>query len=69
MMGLKLASPNFGPIFTRIGFDAGLLVIYANNDPSATIQILPPLIIQENEAEKVLGILDGMLSTLERIIS
>jgi len=68
MMGLKLASPNFGPIFTSIGFDAGLLVIYANNDPSA-VQILPPLIIQESEAREVLGILDGMLSVLERMVS
>lgn len=64
MMGLKLASPKFGPLFTRIGFDAGLLVIYANNDPSA-VQILPPLIIEEAEARQVLGILDGMLSVLE----
>ena len=64
MMGLQLASPKFGPLFTRIGFDAGLLVIYANNDPSA-VQILPPLIIEEAEARQVLGILGGMLSVLE----
>jgi len=66
MMGLKLADPNFGPLFTRIGFDAGALVIYANNDPSA-VQILPPLIIQKDEVKQVLEILDGMLSTLERL--
>ncbi|UCH58818.1 MAG: aspartate aminotransferase family protein [Anaerolineales bacterium] len=52
MMGLKLANPNFGPLFTRIGFDAGLLVIYANNDPAA-VQVLPPLINQEKEAREV----------------
>ncbi len=46
------------------GFHAGLLTIYANNDPSV-IQILPPLIIQEEEARQVLGILDGMISSLE----
>jgi putrescine aminotransferase len=68
MMGLKLASPNFGPLFTRLGFDAGLLVIYANNDPSA-VQFLPPLVIQEEEAREVLGILDGMLGALERMVS
>lgn len=66
MMGLKLASPNLGPIFTRIGFDAGLLAIYANNDPSS-VQILPPLIIQENEAKEVLGILDVMLGMLKNL--
>jgi acetylornithine/succinyldiaminopimelate/putrescine aminotransferase len=68
MMGLKFASPQFGPLFTRIGFDAGLLAIYANNDPAA-VQILPPLVIQEAEAREVLGILDGMLGALERMVS
>lgn len=68
MMGLKLASPNFGPLFTRLGFDAGLLVIYANNDPAA-VQILPPLIIQVKEVREILEILDGMLGMLERMVS
>jgi len=68
MMGLKLANPNFGPLFTRIGFDAGALVIYANNDPSA-VQILPPLIIEAEQVTQVLGILDAMLSNLERLVS
>ena len=68
MMGLKLANPNFGPLFTRIGFDAGALVIYANNDPSA-VQILPPLIIDAEQVKKVLGILDGMLTALESMVS
>jgi len=68
MMGPKLISPQCGPLITRIGFDAGLLVIYGNNDPSA-VQILPPLIIEEAEARQVLSFLDGMLSTLEIMIS
>lgn len=67
MMGLKLADENLGPLMTRIGFEAGLLTIYANNDPSV-IQILPPLIIQESEVAQVLGTLDGMLSTLEQFV-
>jgi acetylornithine/succinyldiaminopimelate/putrescine aminotransferase len=66
MMGLKLSNENLGPLMTRIGFDAGLLTIYANNDPSV-IQILPPLIIQEEEVALVLGLLDGMLNKLEEI--
>jgi acetylornithine aminotransferase/putrescine aminotransferase len=53
---------------TRIGFDAGLLAIFANNDPSV-VQILPPLIIQEEEVMEVLGILDGMLAGLESFVS
>jgi len=64
MMGLKLAEPHYGPWMTVAGFQAGLLVIYANNDPSV-LQVLPPLIIQEQEAQQVLNILDGMLSKLE----
>ena len=67
MMGLKFMDPNLGPLMTRIGFDAGLLAIYANNDPSV-IQILPPLIIEEEEVREVLGILDIMLSKLEEFV-
>ncbi len=66
MMGLKLASPHYGPWMTAAGFQAGLLAIFANNDPSV-IQILPPLIIQEEQAKQVLDILDGMLAGLEAI--
>jgi putrescine aminotransferase len=64
MMGLKMAEPRYGPWMTVAGFQVGLLAIFANNDPSV-IQILPPLIIQEEEALQVLNILDGMLAGLE----
>ena len=64
MMGLKLANPYYGPWMTVAGFQAGLLAIYANHDPSV-LQVLPPLIIQEGEACLMLTILDGMLSGLE----
>lgn len=64
MMGLKFASPHYGPWMTAAGFQAGLLAIFANNDASV-LQILPPLIIQEEEAQQVLTILDGMLAGLE----
>lgn len=64
MMGLKLANPGLGPWMTAAGFQSGILAIFANNDPSV-IQILPPLIIQEEEVKRVLLILDSMLSKLE----
>jgi len=64
MMGLKLVDPRCGPWMTAAGFHAGLLVIFANNDPSV-LQILPPLTIQEEEAQQVLDILDRMLAGLE----
>jgi acetylornithine/succinyldiaminopimelate/putrescine aminotransferase len=61
MMGLKLAGPALGPLMTVVGFRLGLLTIYANHDPSVS-QLLPPLIIQEEEAEEVLALLDRMLA-------
>lgn len=64
MMGLKMVDPRCGPWMSAAGFQAGLLAIFANNNPSV-IQILPPLIIQEDEAHHVLKLLDGMLAGLE----
>ena len=64
MMGLKLANATCGPAMTQLGFRAGLLTVYANHDPSV-LQILPPLIIQAQEARQVVETLDGMLAGLE----
>ncbi len=64
MMGLKLADEQYGPLMSRLGFEAGLFTVYANNDTSV-LQVLPPLIIKEEEAHQVLGALDVMLSALE----
>jgi len=63
MMGLKLADEAFGPLMTLAGFSHGLLTIYANHDQSVN-QLLPPLIIQEDEVAQVLASLDGMLGWL-----
>jgi putrescine aminotransferase len=67
MMGLKMSSDALGPLMTQLGFEAGLLTIYANNDPSV-IQLLPPLIIQEEEASQVIDILDGMMGKVEQML-
>ena len=67
MMGLRLARPEFGPLFTRIGFSAGLLAIYANNDPSV-VQLLPPLIISAAEAAQIMGRLEVTFSELEKFL-
>jgi putrescine aminotransferase len=64
MMGIKTASAQFGPLLTLAGFQHGLLTIYANHD-QAVNQLLPPLTIQENEAQQVIEILDKMLTWLE----
>jgi len=68
MMGIELADPNLGPLLTRIGFDTGLLMIYAGNDPSV-VQVLPPLIIQKEQVSEVIEILDTSLLVLENMIS
>lgn len=65
MMGLKMASEVCGPLMTLAGFRHGILTIYANNDTSVS-QILPPLIIEEEQAREVLESLDAMLSDVEK---
>ncbi len=64
MMGLKMANEMCGLMMSVIGFQFGLFTVYANNDTSVS-QLLPPLIISEDEVQQVLGALDGMLTALE----
>jgi putrescine aminotransferase len=64
MMGLKMAGDFCGPLMTLAGFRHGILTIYANNDSSVS-QILPPLIIEEEQARAVLEALDAMLGEVE----
>jgi putrescine aminotransferase len=66
MMALKMANDSAGMMMSMLGFQHGIFTVYANNDKSVS-QILPPLIIQEDEALTVLSALDAMLSTLEAI--
>ncbi len=65
MMGLKMANDFCGPLMTLAGFRHGVLTIYANNDTSVS-QILPPLIIEEEQARHVLESLDAMFSEIEK---
>jgi putrescine aminotransferase len=67
MMGLKMAHEAYGPLMTLAGFQHGILTIYANHDQSVS-QILPPLIITEEEARQVLEGLDGMLTWVEEVV-
>ena len=68
MMGIKTASAQFGPLLTLAGFQHGLLTIYANHDQSVN-QLLPPLTIEQGEAQQVVEILDRMLTWLEGVCS
>ncbi len=66
MMGLELASPQFGPLFTRVAYDMGLLMIYANNDPRV-VQFLPPLIITTDVAEEIVQRVERTLEFMYRM--
>jgi acetylornithine/succinyldiaminopimelate/putrescine aminotransferase len=53
MMGLKFEDDNGGIVaMTRLAA-SGILVVYANNDPSA-VQFLPPLTITDEEADDII---------------
>ena len=67
MMGLKMVNETCGPLMTKLGVQHGILTIYAKNDTSVS-QILPPLVIYEDEVKIVLEALDKMLSEMEKIL-
>jgi acetylornithine/succinyldiaminopimelate/putrescine aminotransferase len=67
MMGLKWANEMCGPLMTVAGFQHGLLTIYANHDQSVN-QLLPPLTIDEDEAQQVIAILERMIQWLEQTL-
>lgn len=62
MMGLKFKNELWGPLMSKACFDHGLFCLYANNDRSV-LQVLPPLIIQENEVKEVVSRLTKAIET------
>lgn len=64
MMALKMVHDSAGMVMSAIGIQHGIFTVYANNDKSVS-QILPPLIITEEETKTVLTALDKSLSVLE----
>lgn len=57
MCGIKTTRADLGPILSKACYDAGLLCIYAANDPSV-LQFLPSLIIEADLAREILQRLD-----------
>ncbi|MEN8234974.1 MAG: aminotransferase class III-fold pyridoxal phosphate-dependent enzyme [Actinomycetota bacterium] len=55
MMALAFPAPDAGMFAMKMLFDAGLFALYANNDTS-TLQFLPPLILTDEEADEIVGI-------------
>lgn len=61
MMGLVLKDEMCGPVLSKAAYDNGLLMVYANNDPSIC-QFLPPLIMSFDQVEEVMGKLNKALT-------
>jgi acetylornithine/succinyldiaminopimelate/putrescine aminotransferase len=54
MMGLKLPMDNGGMFATKALMDHGVFAVYANNDTSVC-QLLPPLILTDDEADEIIA--------------
>lgn len=60
MMGIEMAHPACGPLFSKAAYDHGFLSVYAYND-TRVAQFLPPLIIDQALAAELLARVDGAL--------
>jgi len=66
MMGLVFPDETCGPMMTKLAYEEGVLAIYANND-QRVLQFLPPLIMDDLEAEETLAALDRALAVLSKL--
>jgi acetylornithine/succinyldiaminopimelate/putrescine aminotransferase len=60
-MGLKSEEPYGGVAAAGKLIQAGVFAIFANNDPSV-LQLLPPLVISDDEVDELLGVVRKALS-------
>jgi acetylornithine/succinyldiaminopimelate/putrescine aminotransferase len=60
-MGLKLPQPGDGLLAAREVIKAGVFAVYANNDTSV-LQLLPPLVLEDAEADEIIDIVRGALT-------
>lgn len=63
-MGLKMKTADCGPLLSLAAYKHDLLVVYANNDRSVA-QLLPPLVIDHDQADWVLDRLDRALQDVQ----
>lgn len=63
MMGLKFPTEKMAMGMCKFLYDNGVFVVFSGNDASV-IQLLPPLIIQEEEAQFVINALELSLQTM-----
>ncbi|MFQ6609311.1 MAG: aspartate aminotransferase family protein [Fidelibacterota bacterium] len=66
MIGLVLKNQSAGPALTKAAYDNGLLIIYANNDPSVC-QFLPPLNLDPDKVPEIISKLDKSLNTARKL--
>ena len=68
MMGIEMSHPQAGPLFSKMAYEAGILSVYANNDPRVA-QLLPPLTIDFDVAEEIVVRVDKALELVVKISS
>lgn len=66
MIGLVTPDETCGPLMTKLLFDEEVLAVWANND-ARVLQFLPPLVMDDLEAEETLGAVDRALAALSRM--
>ncbi len=67
MLALELSSELAGPVLTKTAYDNDLLLIYANND-TRRVQLLPPLVMNENDIPLIIERLDKALKQLKQLL-
>lgn len=61
MMGLAFAAPDAAIVAAKLFFDAGIFVVWAENDRSV-LQFLPPLILTDEEADDIVRRVRGIFA-------
>ncbi len=60
-MGLKWPDVGAGILAAKACIDAGVFAVFANNDTSV-MQLLPPLVLSDDEVDELAGLLVGALA-------
>jgi acetylornithine/succinyldiaminopimelate/putrescine aminotransferase len=68
MMGIEMAHPACGPLFSKAAYDHGFLSVYAYND-TRMAQFLPPLIIDQALADELLARVDAALGQVAAMMA
>ncbi len=68
MMGVEMAHPACGPLWSKAAYDQGFLSVYAYND-TRVAQFLPPLIIDHALADELLERVDAALGQVAGMLT